>query len=450
MNINISKTERALFRLTVFLLLSGPSAIMAQETKREAKQISLQEAIRLAKSNNKTIASFKTEKEAVQEDIKDAKASILPSVGVSGSYQRFTKLTLYTNGLSDSKSVPKNPGPNGADLGASANFNIYSGGRTRSLLSEQDHRFSLAEVSLQETSGNITLQVAGQYLDMMRLESQKKLVNEQIVRAQTRLKSITSLYNNQKVTRSDLLRAELNLSNARLVLQQTDNDIAIAGRKLAVLTDIGPQATVEPTDALGTEQTDLGEIQDLVSSAPSSSFGIQKFNENIKILNDRIKGIKSNYYPVVSAYSAYGISYPNTIFNPPVDQAYSIGFVGIRLQYNISSLYHNKHKVSAANIRMKETEIQKAALADNVSQEADALGIKYREALNRIGVIQKQIEQAEVNYKIVSAKYFNQLALLTDLLDADNILQESRYNLIQARTALQTLYYRLQYTAGKL
>ncbi|WP_431200406.1 TolC family protein [Mucilaginibacter sp. P25] len=149
-------------------------------------------------------------------------------------------------------------------------------------------------------------------------------------------------------------------------------------------------------------------------------------------------------------YSAYGFNYPNTIFYPPVDQGYSIGFVGFKIQYNISSIYLNKYKSSASRIRLQELQYVQQNISDNVKQEANSLLIKYREALSRIAVNEKSIAQAKVNYRIINAKYLNQLALLTDLLDADNLYQETRYNLVQAQTVAQLIYYRLLFTSGKL
>jgi outer membrane protein TolC len=144
------------------------------------------------------------------------------------------------------------------------------------------------------------------------------------------------------------------------------------------------------------------------------------------------------------------MSYPNNIFYPPVDQAYSIGFVGLKVKYNISAFYQNKQKVSAGKIRLEELQLQQQSISDNTLQQASSLLIKYQEALDRISVNEKSIEQARVNYKIVNAKYLNQLALLTDLLDADNLYQETRYNLVQAQISAQLIYYSLLYTSGKL
>ncbi|RYY24848.1 MAG: TolC family protein, partial [Sphingobacteriaceae bacterium] len=154
--------------------------------------------------------------------------------------------------------------------------------------------------------------------------------------------------------------------------------------------------------------------------------------------------------PSLGFYTAYGLNYPNYLFYPSVNQAYAIGFVGLRAQYSISSLYQNKSKLAAGKLRVKELELQEQAVADNVHTEASSYYIKYKEALTRIAVNERSVEQARVNYRIVSTKYFNQLALLTDLLDADNLYQESRFNLIRAQTDALIIYYRLLYASGNL
>lgn len=435
---------------TTILLLLMTNGVFAQLNQDSLLRLSLREAISTSRLSNKAIQASKIEEEAVSEDFEDVKASVLPSISSSGSYQRFTKLTLYTNGLSESKSVPKRPGPDGADLGLNASLNLYSGGRTRSLLEEQQHRAALAELGTREISGGVSLQVAAQYLELIRLSAQKKLAQDQVKRAESRLKNINALYKNQKVTRSDVLRAEVMLSNVQLGMEQIQNDLRIAGDKLKVLLDLSGNIRLQAIDSLGTDSLSPAEIGNLVTDAPNASFSVLKFGENLKVQQARIEGIRSSYYPSVSLYSAYGISYPNTIFFPPVDQPYSIGFVGLKVQYNLSSIYHNKHKVSSGQKRLQQLAVQKENLADNIWQEAESLAIKYQEASNRIQVIQKQIDQAALNYKIVSSKYFNQLALLTDLLDADNLYQESRYSLIQAKAMRQLLVYRLKYTSGKL
>jgi outer membrane protein len=447
--IHLGPVKNGFIRILLCQILLFPVVVYAQQNTK-AQLLSLQEAINLGKANNNMIKAAKSEESASYADLKDAKINALPSIFANGNYQRFTSLTLYDSFLGDAHSVPKRPSSNGADLNVSATFNLYSGGKQKAYQAEQAGRKDLAAVGTQEQTANVDLQIVGQYLGMVRLTDQKRFIIEQVVRAETRLKNINALYINQKVTRSDVLRAELVLSSVKLNLQQVENDITISSQKLNVLLNLPDSITILPTDSANMIHPTIDTLLPLVIEATRNAYAIQKSEVNIKIQDARINGIKSNYSPSVSLYSAYGISYPNTVFYPPVDQAYSIGFVGLKVQYNISSLYQNKNKMSAGRIRLQQLNYVQQNIKDNMKQEAAGLLIKYREALNRITVNEKSIEQARVNYKIVSAKYFNQLALLTDLLDADNLYQESRFNLVQAQTGAQFIYYQLLYTSGKL
>jgi outer membrane protein TolC len=149
-------------------------------------------------------------------------------------------------------------------------------------------------------------------------------------------------------------------------------------------------------------------------------------------------------------FGGYGFNYPNTLVFPPQAQTVAVGTAGVRVTYDISSLYQNKNKVKAASIRETELKQQKDWVEDNVMQEVKALAIKYNETAKRMLVIKKNIEQTEANYNIQNLKYSNQLSLLTDLLDADNLYQESKYNYIQAHIAAMSIYYRMLFITGKL
>jgi outer membrane protein TolC len=434
----------------IFLLFAANSESFGQQNNALPHQLTLREAIALSKSQNKQVLAVRSEENATEADLKDAKNAALPGLEFNGDYQRFTKLTLYNDFLGDSKSISKRPGPNGADLSISTAFNLYSGGRQRSYESEQNLKKDIASINVQDQSGNISLQVAAQYLNMVNLTNQKRFIEEQIVRAETRLKNINALYKNEKITRSDLLRAELNLSAVKLNLEQAENDIRISNQKLDVLIDVPDTTRIIPTDSANMMRPATENLLPLIGSSATDAYSIRRANEDVKLQNERIKSLKTNYSPSLFLYSAYLMSYPNTIFYPPVDQAYSIGFVGVKVRYNISAFYQIKQKVSAGKIRLKELQLRQQSISNNTLQQASSLVIKYQEALDRIAVNEKSIQQARVNYKIVNAKYLNQLALLTDLLDADNLYQETRYNLVQAQTSAQFIYYSLLYTSGKL
>ncbi|UKT66000.1 TolC family protein [Pedobacter mucosus] len=441
-----------LFKLTllIFAVLNIFELQVYAQKETKVYHISIEEAISFAKSQNKTVRAAQMSISSSEKDLKDAYSAALPSISINGSYQRFSDLTLYIEGLSNASTGPRKPTPNAAALGFEALFNIYGGGRQMALEQEQALRLSLTKINAAEAAGNVAVQTSSSYLNLLRLKDLSILISEQVTRAKTRLKNINSLYKNQKVTKSDVLRAEVSLANAALSLEQNNNDMFIENQRLNVLMDLPDSIIIAPSDSSSIAKPDPETLLPLLKEKGENSYSTLKAEKNVELQKTRLDMISSADRPSLNFYTAYGMNYPNNLFFPPVDQAYSIGFVGLKAQYNISSLYQNKNKKAAAKIRVSELELQTQAIVDNNIFETRSYLIKYTEALNRIKVNQHSVEQAMVNYKIMNIKYINQLALLTDLLDADNLLQESRSNLVKSQTDALSTYYKIRFSSGNL
>lgn len=435
--------------MTLILILLSVVGSAQNIRSKHIFRLSIEEAISFAKSQNKIVSAANMSINSSEQDLKDTYNAALPIVTLNSSYQRFSDLTLYTDGLNKATTGPRKPTPNAAAPGFEALFNIYGGGRQKAAAQEQQIKLSLAQINSAETGGSIALQTASSYLNLLRLKDLSLLISEQVSRAKVRLKNVNSLYKNQKVTRSDVLRAEVSLANVELSLEQNNNDLFIENQRINILMNLPDSVIIAPSDSSDIAKPEPSSLLPLLEQS-ETAYPILKAESNIAMQKNRLELIKSADRPSLSFYTAYGLNYPNNLFFPPVDQAYSIGFVGLKAQYNISSLYQNKNKKTAAKIRVNELELQKEAIQDNNRLETRSYLIKYTESLNRIRVNQHSVEQAAVNYKIVSIKYNNQLALLTDLLDADNLLQESKSNLVKAQTEALSIYYKIRFASGNL
>lgn len=60
---------------------------------------------------------------------------------------------LLLIGFSESTQVSRQPGPDAANLGVDLSFNLYSGGRTKSVIEESSYRNALAAVNSKDQSG---------------------------------------------------------------------------------------------------------------------------------------------------------------------------------------------------------------------------------------------------------------------------------------------------------
>ena len=76
--------------------------------------------------------------------------------------------------------------------------------------------------------------------------------------------------------------------------------------------------------------------------------------------------------------------------------------------------------------------------------------LRHQEALQRVEALQLSVRQAQENYRIMQNRYLNQLAILTDLLDANSVRLTVELQLVTARTRVIYTYYQLQKACGRL
>ena len=91
-----------------------------------------------------------------------------------------------------------------------------------------------------------------------------------------------------------------------------------------------------------------------------------------------------------------------------------------------------------------QSEIIKDEIQDKLYKEHT----QYQEILEKFVVVDKALDLASENYRIVKLKYLNQLVLITEMVDADNALLQAKYNKISTRLDAVLKHYELLHTAG--
>lgn len=428
----------------MLVLLGGfVPGLLAQETD-PPRQLSFLEAIDRGGRENPLVKSAMEEFRAVESEGMATKDNIWPRISVNGGYQRFTKVQLYDGVLGESHKTTKPPNANAGNLGLESYFNLYNGKKLQTAIQLAEFKSDLAALDQKDRVGMSKLEVAQHYLDLVRIYHFKNIAKEQIVRAERRLEDIRSLYDNGKVTKSDLLRAELMLSQVALQFNSAENDYRIGNEKLNVLLDFPKGHQIVPTDTTAFVKIDSVAIRDILEKG-EVPLPVQKSGIRTAVARAKTKLVKGDNLPSVGLVGGYGLNYPNNLVFPPQDQTFGVGFIGAKVTYELSALYRNRNRIRAARFRERETELDRDYVEKQIAEQKQSLYFKYLEALNRIAVTQKSIEQAKANYKIINTKYFNQLALLTDLLDADNLYQQTRYDFILAHINAVAIYYKILY-----
>jgi len=434
---------------TTFLCLSIFLMNSAQAQQTAKLPLTLSQVWEKVSANNKIIQIQDLKVRATVEGIKDAKAGRLPDIEAEGEYARVSNVPIYDNGLFHTPSQFEVIHTS-YKFGGSAYLNVYNGGKTNIRIAEEKKENEIAMEQRNLTTSEVKLRATAYYLDLQRSKIFKILLLKDIADQKKQQDEIKQLLKNGVVLKSDVLRITLKLSRQQMALVQLNNDIAIASQKLDILTGLPDETQIDPQDD---DQADLPVLKpyvDYLSAAMQHSYAYKISEKEIEMRRLELKNTKANVAPKLGLFANYNYTYPQILLYPYSIALYGLGFYGVKASFPISSLYHNTHKTRAAELKFQQQEIEHSDTEDKIRAEVNEAFLRYREALTRIDVAKENIDQATENLRIVNNTYFNQLSLITDLLDADTQLLQTRFDYAAARIAAQLQFYQLQKAIGNL
>jgi outer membrane protein len=423
--------------------------VLAQKVGEGPVKLTLDQVWTKASENNKQVRMQKLRVAGSAEEILDAKSERYPEINAEAEYGKVSNMPIYENGILHTPA--QFPVIHTFyKVGGDTYLNLYNGKKTNTNISRQKTIHEIRSVQEEQTVSAVKLQAAAYYLDLQRSIAFKKLVQENIAEEERQLKEIKQLLKNGVVLKSDVLRIELQLSKQNLTLTQIDNDIAIANQKLNILIGEPDEQSIIPTTLSEDADISIKPYQDYLNEALARSHENKISEGENKLTELELKDVKANLRPKLGLFANYGFSYPQTQFYPYGDYLYGVGMAGIRASFAIDAIYHNRHKVKASEIELKTQELNHEHTQDQIRQGVNEAYLRYKESVNRIDVARTNILQARENARIVKNTYFNQLSLLTDLLESNTQLLQTEFDLAAAQIAAQLQYLQLQNIIGNL
>lgn len=449
-----SKSNKFALALAVVMILSVlfvvPRAYSQTYSDVGAtRHISVDELFYMGLAHSLQVRSSRVSLSMAGSNVADQKSSRLPDINIAlvGGYVGGS--TLFGGALS----VPQQA----AAPHWNQNYNveltetIYQGGRTKYSVERSDLQQQIAQLSLDRDLAQIKLLLMQSYLDLLRLYKQQQVIRSSISEARQRLHDIRGMERNGMVTSSDVLRSELQLSSYELSLTETANDIVIVSQRLDIALGLDEQLVLFPDSTLLDRPIDLSSTYDTYVEMSYSNYPEMKIaNEQITLAKIDRRIVRSAYMPTLSVRAANTLIRPVTSISPPLDLYANNWNVGLSLSYNLASLYRNRHKVDMATYNVELQNIEQERVRQTIRANLKNDYVKHNESLERIRVLVTSVEQANENYRIVLNKYRNQIAILTDLLDASAMQLDAQLQLTTAKTTAVYTYYQLMRYTGTL
>ncbi|MBI1343136.1 MAG: TolC family protein [Terrimonas sp.] len=428
--------------LFVLLLWAVPS------TAQEIKKVKLEEAIELSLQNSKKLKLSQAKIDAATAALQEALQKKLPNASVTGAYLRLSSANI------DIKSNSNNSGGNGSAppkvsqaLYGILNISLplYAGGKIRYGI-ESSRLLEKAVMLDAENDKDMLIQTTIEsFANLFKAYSAVRLVKENLSQSQQRVKELTDLEKNGLLARNDLMKASLQSSQIELGLLDAENNLQLVNLNMDLLLGL-PPATVMIPDTTGIEKKeDERVLEDYLQSAFANRKDMQALGYRQQASATGVKVVRGEKYPSLQLTGGYiAADIPKVI---TVTNAVNIG-VGV--SYNISSLWKTKAKVEQAAAAEKQLSLAVDMMHDDVQLEVSRNYLTLLSDRKKIEVNAKAVEQATENYRIVKNKFDNNLATLSELLDADVAQLQANLAYTLARADAFVAYHQLLRSAGLL
>lgn len=438
-----SQRKRGLFLgiILLGLLVTGRSQELTPY------ELSMGQAIEMGLQNHQQLKIAEANLDAVEQQLRVSKSQRTPAITFSANAFYLGDALVLNTDWSKLQTIEM---PHfGNSFAVQASQLLYKGGVIKKSIETAELQKQLSELNMINNEQDIKFLVISNYLDIYKLINQIQVLEQNKILAEQVLDNIVKLYEQEMVTRNELIRAELQIKNIEQAISNMQNNHAILSTQLSYALGLPNDILIMPTEEMNAEM--FVSPQDYyINLAYANHPALHSAEKNVELAEKNVDIVKSNWSPAISAFGGYTMQRPVTSTTPIQDLYNNTWQVGISFSYNLDNLFKTKRQVDLSKSRVRVSQEALIYMQQNVEIGVTAAFLQYREAEQQVVLMEESQELANENYEIIRAKYLNQLAIMAEMTDASNAKLAAELQYTNAVINAMFQYYNLLKSSGSL
>lgn len=435
---------RNFYLLTVVLCV----LLCSGNAHAQLRTITIEELFELCDNSSKSVEISRLGAKMAAEGVKAAKSAMLPEVESSLSVSFLgdgcvtdRDFTNFTNA-----DMPHF----GNNFAIKASQVIYAGGAISAGIKQAEIDKRIAEEGVELQKQNIRFLMIGNYLELCKLSNRAVIFKKNIEQTELLVSHIKAKHEAGTALRNDITRYELRLEQLRLGLHETENNMRRVNYHIVQALGLPDETIIAPDSAITNYRLQVLSRDQWQSEAESNSPILHIAQLKISKQQQKEHSVKAERLPQVALVAANHFDGPITIEVPTIDKNFNYWYVGVGLKYNISALWKANKKSRIERIGTICAKESAELAREETGIAINSAFIALENAYEQLRTQEKSVELARENYNVVNNRYLNDLALITDMIDASNALIETQLQLVNARINVIYSTYNLQRVAGTL
>ncbi len=430
-------------------VLCASLCVGAYCSEPQAVTLNIDQVLELVEQNNKDVATARRDVDVSLQGIKVANAAKLPNIDAAVSFSYIGDATITNRDFSNAMSAATPHFGNSASL--TVYQPVYAGGAINAGVNIAKAQNALSLTELDATRQNVGIQAITCFLELFKANNLLNVYDENIATTQRLLNEMKSRFNEGVVLKNDITRYELRLSTLNYDRLSIANRLSVLNHNLCLMLGLDDNTTIS-TDiddqlaALPTVENQRSWLERSFNISPT----LKLLDQQAELNSLQRRLLKAERMPHIGLVAADSFNGPVTFEIPPLNKNFNYWYLGVSVSYNVSSLFKTSKSLRKNALEQERIRQARAAAEDNLDSSIDDTYTQFTLAFKMLETEEKNVELSTENYRIVENRYNNQLALLTDMLDASTAKLDAEVRLVNARVNILYYYYQLKYKSGTL
>ena len=411
------------------------------------RDLTVEGLFQLLETGNHDLRSMKVEAEVAAKGVDVAKSKRLPDIdaALSVSYNGNVLMTDRDFGHPTGFSQPHL----GNSFSLEASQTVYAGGAINTGIRLAELQRQQADTGVRLTRSNQRFLALGLYLDLYKTDNNVKVYERNIELTLQLIADIQAKLSEGMVLANDVTRYELQLETLRLGLRKAQDHRKVLNHQLCNALEI-EETIIQPDTTLIEQIYEQGSEDDWQARAMAASPTLSQAQLGVQTAGEQLKLARSGMLPVVSIVAADNLNGPYVYDIPPIDNNFNIWYVGIGIRYSLSSLFKTNKSVRQAKVALRQSHERQTVVEEALNNQVQEAYTLYLQSYVDLRTQQKSVQLATQNYQVVNDRFLNQLALVTDMIDASNVKLDAELGEVNARINIVYAYYKMKYLSGEI
>ena len=423
----------------IYTILSAALPLYAQENSN-GKEWTLQECINYALEKNIQLQQNKISLQESEIDIKDARASLFPSLSfstghnvVNRPYQEQSNTVSGTEIISSDEKTTYN-----GNYSLNAQWALWNGGQRLNNLKQQKTNRDIARLTVSETENTLQEQITQLFIQILYADESIQINRSTLEVSKATYKRGQELFAEGSLSKADLAQLEAQVSDDQYQLVTAESTWRNYKLQLKQLLELDgseefnlvlPELNDENILKMLPSQTDV--YQAAMAIRPE----IQSSRLSIENAKLGISAAKAGYYPTISL-SASSSSTTNSASTNNWAQQMKYGWnnmIGISLSIPIFDNRQNKSNVQKARLQYNTSQLDLINKQKELYSTIEGLWLDALNAQQQYVAAETKVKSSQTSFDMVNEQFNLGMKNTVELLTEKNNLLSAKQQLVQAK-----------------